>query len=96
MATAAANPKSAGLTIRAVANGDCVYRGGPFRPWMKIFRKGDTISSFLSEDGQNWQPLASEKVVMSEQVLIGLMVCSHNNGVLNKAMFDHVTLSPQP
>lgn len=62
-------------------------------PWIKISRKGDTVSSFLSEDGQKWQPLGTAKVALGKQALIGLLVCSHNNRVLNKAMFDQVTLS---
>jgi hypothetical protein len=94
MACAAASPSSASLTTRAVTGGICQHQGGPFRPWIKLSRKSDTISAFLSEDGQKWQPLATEKLAVGEKAFIGLVVCSHNPGVLNKTMFDHVTWSP--
>jgi len=95
MACAAASPSSGSLTTRAVADGECHHDGGPYRPWIKISRKGDTVSAFLSEDGQKWQPLNKEKVEIGDKAYIGLMVCSHTWN-LNKTMFDHVALSNEP
>ncbi len=61
--------------------------------WLRLVRKGDVFSAYHSLDGRDWTLLRSTSVAMSGQCYVGLVVCSHNDGTLNKAVFDHVSLT---
>jgi uncharacterized repeat protein (TIGR01451 family) len=62
--------------------------------WVKIVRSGNTFASYCSPSGTNWVSLGSQTITMGANVYIGLGVCSHNDGVLCTATFDHVTATP--
>jgi hypothetical protein len=67
--------------------------------WLKITRTGNTITSERSVDGVNWEPIngrqtaSTMQVTMSNPVYIGLVVCSHQAGVLSAATFSGVETS---
>lgn len=42
--------------------------------WLKLLRKGDTFTGFVSEDGTAWQEVGSMDVKLPENVYIGLAV----------------------
>ena len=54
--------------------------------------KGGAVTAFASADGQAWQKVGSASVALAGEGYAGLAVCSHNEGRLNKAVFDHVTI----
>ena len=65
--------------------------------WVRLVRTGDVFTGYYSGDGVAWvQQGGSQTITMGSNVLTGLAVTSHNNGLLGTATFDHVTLSPSP
>jgi uncharacterized repeat protein (TIGR03806 family) len=61
--------------------------------WVKLVRKGNVFSGYLSPDGEDWKHIDSISVPMSKKLYVGLVVSSHNNTSLNSVMFDHVSVS---
>ncbi len=61
--------------------------------WLRLVREGDVFYAYHSLDGTNWTLLRSTSVAMSDQCYVGLAVCNHNNGTLNQAVFDHVSIT---
>lgn len=58
--------------------------------WVKIERSGDTFKGFVSTDGSNWNQIGSMTAAMSNDVLMGLCVTSHNDGTLSQVEFRTV------
>ncbi len=64
--------------------------------WLKLVRTGNTLSTYVSSDGTNWSFVHADTVVMSNNAVVGLFVCSHNSSALNTTTFDHVSVTPMP
>jgi hypothetical protein len=60
--------------------------------WLRLVRRGDTISAYRSADGASWIPVGSDTILMPHDVLVGLAVSSHTATALSRATFEHVTL----
>lgn len=58
--------------------------------WLKLTRNGSTLTGYKSSNGTKWTQAGTTTISMSDPVLIGLAVTSHNNGVLGTAVFDNV------
>ena len=62
--------------------------------WVQLVRSGNTFTASYSTDGVTWVSLGdTQTVVMVSSALAGLAVTAHNNGLLNTATFDNVSLS---
>ena len=61
-----------------------------FPIWLKLTRSGSTLTGYKSTDGTNWTQIGTVNITMSNQVLIGMAVTSHNNSALSTAVFDNV------
>ncbi|HRS72274.1 MAG TPA: hypothetical protein P5175_10540 [Anaerohalosphaeraceae bacterium] len=61
--------------------------------WLRLVRSGNTFIGYQSVDGINWIQVGSSGVSISmpAAVLTGLVVCSHNNSVLNTTTFDNIS-----
>jgi polygalacturonase/regulation of enolase protein 1 (concanavalin A-like superfamily) len=72
------------------------YTAGPLSVtapyWVRLTRSGNTFSAYSSADGTNWTLIGQATITMAASAYIGLAVTSHNDGTLNTASFDHVTL----
>jgi len=57
--------------------------------WVKIRREGHTWYGYYSYDGENWehQAAAQHDVPMTDPVLVGICLCSHEPGVLTTVDF---------
>jgi len=69
--------------------------------WVKLERRGGTISAFQSSDGVNWTLVGSDTFTMAASAFVGLAVSSHDTTRLATATFDNVrvqavTTSPPP
>lgn len=64
--------------------------------WLRIARSGSTFTGWQSNDGATWTNSHAVTVAMNSEVLVGLAVTSHNNGALNTAIFDNVSLAVLP
>ncbi|UCD48502.1 MAG: discoidin domain-containing protein [Phycisphaerales bacterium] len=70
------------------------YEGNPFAPpyWVKLERAGSAVSAFISPDGQTWQQAGdTATVALTDSVLIGLALTSHDAGVATSATFSNVS-----
>ena len=69
--------------------------------WVRLVRRGDWFTGYMSADGVNWKLIPSgsggdgspnpKAVPMGNQVYIGLAVTSHWSGLLCAAQFDNVS-----
>ncbi|HUR58813.1 MAG TPA: hypothetical protein VM029_13960 [Opitutaceae bacterium] len=63
-------------------------RFGTPRPyWVRLERSGNTITASTSANGVAWQVLQTYSLPIGAEALVGLAVTSHNNAVLNTAIF---------
>jgi hypothetical protein len=82
------------LLRRASASGSTAYLGGStqrFPVWLRLRRSGSTVTAAVSSDGTTWRNVGSTTLSTSTP-LMGLIVNSHNSGVLNTSKFDHVSV----
>jgi regulation of enolase protein 1 (concanavalin A-like superfamily) len=63
--------------------------------WVKLERRGNTITAFRSADGTTWTSVASETFSMGSNVYVGLAVSSHVAGTLATSTFDNVAVIPR-
>lgn len=78
---------------RSTAGGPSIHTAGPGAAapyWVRIVRSGDTFSGYASPNGTSWTLIGTETIPMAGNVLIGLAITAHNNGVLNHALLDNV------
>ncbi|NJO00508.1 MAG: T9SS type A sorting domain-containing protein [Bacteroidia bacterium] len=63
--------------------------------WLRLVRSGNIFSAFHSDDPttKGWTSWGTIQISMSENVLIGLALTSHNNSVVNTSIFSHVTIT---
>ncbi|MHC4520473.1 MAG: DUF1349 domain-containing protein, partial [Planctomycetota bacterium] len=72
------------------------YADGPFAPpyWVRVTREGSTLLGYTSPDGQNWTQRGDVvTLAMTEPVLIGLALTSHNAGQATSAEFSNVSFT---
>jgi len=60
--------------------------------WVRLVRSGSVFTGFVSVDGVSWAQVGSTSITMASEVSIGLAVTSHNDGTLNTAVFDSVSI----
>ncbi|MCU0792362.1 MAG: carbohydrate binding domain-containing protein, partial [Opitutaceae bacterium] len=65
-----------------------------FHTWLKIERRGDTVSAFYSGEGTGWAPLGSATVPLGASPIGGLYTASLNPSRLAQARFTDVRLLP--
>ncbi|HSV99624.1 MAG TPA: hypothetical protein VLI39_05590 [Sedimentisphaerales bacterium] len=59
--------------------------------WVKLERKGNAFTGFISPDGVAWTQLGTAVTVpMTGPVLIGLALCSHETAISTSAVFSNV------
>jgi hypothetical protein len=65
--------------------------GAPY--WVKVSRSGNTFKGFISNNGVSWTEVDSVNISMTPNVLIGLVVTSHDPASLNTSTFNNVVVS---
>lgn len=60
--------------------------------WVRVTRVGNDFTSSVSPDGVAWTQIGTAAITMANQINVGLAVTAHNNGALNTAVFDNVTI----
>ncbi|WP_460501744.1 hypothetical protein, partial [Hymenobacter agri] len=64
--------------------------------WLRLERKGNTISGFTSPDGKQWTPVGSFRASLPQQVLVGLPACSRLTTVSTTVRLDKVSATGWP
>ncbi len=83
------------LQSRAATDGASASADGPATPWpqwLKLTRRQNIFTGYLSADGTNWLAAGSVTNALNKTLAAGLAVTAHNNSVLNSTVFDHVTV----
>jgi hypothetical protein len=60
--------------------------------WVKLERRGNTITAYRSADGVAWTLVGSDTFVMPATVYVGLAVTSHDPSRLATVTFDNVSV----
>jgi hypothetical protein len=55
--------------------------------WVKLVRINDLFTGYVSANGSNWTQVGSQTISMTNSVLVGLAVTSHNTNALCNADF---------
>lgn len=63
---------------------------------IQLTRTGDVYTMSAARSGENPVSQSISGVVLGDEVDVGLYVCSHNNGVSEKAVFRNVRLITPP
>ena len=67
--------------------------GGPESGnWLRLTRVGNVVNGYWSLDGTTWTPSGNANATLGTDVVIGLALTSHNNGVYNTATIDQVSV----
>jgi hypothetical protein len=91
--------KGAAFQRRAVAGGtSSSTSGGALSAprWVRLARRGATITGSVSSDGQTWTVVGSDTFSIGDSLLIGLGVSSHDAGLLATGVFDNVRVASVP
>jgi hypothetical protein len=66
----------------------------PFPYWVKVERNGNTFKGYLSPDGVTWTQVGDTlTLTMTDPVMIGLAVCSHDGAIATAAEFSNVAFT---
>lgn len=68
----------------------------PNQGWMKLVRAGSTFTGYYSTNGSSWVQVGSCQVAMASTARVGLAVSSHNTNRVSGAVFERVSVSPEP
>jgi regulation of enolase protein 1 (concanavalin A-like superfamily) len=60
--------------------------------WVRLVRKGSTLTAYRSADGSNWVLVGTDSIPMGQTVLVGVAVTSHTTSVTSQAVFEHVSV----
>lgn len=58
--------------------------------WVRIRRKGNTITGYRSSNGSSWTMVSSKTIPMTDSVYVGLAVTSHNAYAKTTAVFSNL------
>ena len=67
--------------------------GGTAPAWVKLERRGNTITAYRSADGVTWTLVGSDTFSMGASVYVGLAVSSHDASRLATVTFDSVSVT---
>lgn len=65
----------------------------PLESWVRLQRRGGTVTGFISQDGQSWQQVDSVSNSFSRTALVGIAVTSHTPVQLTEARLEGLRLS---
>ncbi|MEM6631495.1 MAG: heparin lyase I family protein [Bacteroidota bacterium] len=60
--------------------------------WIKLIRRGNTVSAYYSLEGVNWQYMDQLAISLDEEAFVGLVMNSHDDALISKASFDNVSI----
>ncbi|MEL6636743.1 MAG: T9SS type A sorting domain-containing protein [Bacteroidota bacterium] len=64
--------------------------------WIKLERRGNLFSGYLSKDGEEWELVCPFELNFPNCIRVGLAVSSNNTELANEAVFSQVSVIPAP
>jgi regulation of enolase protein 1 (concanavalin A-like superfamily) len=63
--------------------------------WLRLVRKGDEFTGFVSEDGSNWIQVGDTEKIdgFAKEPYVGLAACAHQDKEYSNVAFDNVTIT---
>lgn len=61
--------------------------------WVKLVRRGDTLTGYMSGDGSGWTEVDALDISMSSHLYVGLALTSHDDSTVGTATMDQLGLS---
>jgi regulation of enolase protein 1 (concanavalin A-like superfamily) len=80
---------------REIADGTSVNTAGgtgTAPAWVRLVRRGDTFTAYVSSDGNSWTLVGTDTIPMGQQVYAGLAVTSHTVTASARAVFENVAV----
>ncbi len=90
--------KSRGVALqyRKATNNNAIHKGktGIATPyWLRIIRKGSTVSGYISHNGSYWAKLHSTEIELNDCVKVGLAVTSNSLNHIANVEFSNITIN---
>ena len=60
--------------------------------WVRLVRRGDTFTAFVSVDGSSWTLVGTDTIPMGQDVYAGLAVTSHAATAAARGVFENVSV----
>ena len=83
-------------TASAANSASTIVAGATAPHWVRLVRRGDTLTAFSSADGSAWNEIGTDVIPMNDTIYVGLAVAGWNNSQLNTSTFTDVTLDFAP
>ncbi len=78
--------------VSSSADAGSVGMTATFPYWVKVERIGNSFSGYISPDGTTWTQLGTaQTITMTDPVLIGLALTSHDAAIVTGASFSDIT-----
>ncbi len=62
--------------------------------WLRLVRRGNTITAYKSANGTTWSSVGKTTITMASNCYIGLAVASGGNTTLNTSQFSNILVTP--
>jgi len=76
-------------------NGLSENTAGPASPppgWVRLTRVGDVFTAYASPDGQTWQVIGTDTILMASEIYVGLAVTSHDVATYTTSKIDSLSV----
>jgi hypothetical protein len=64
--------------------------------WLRLVRRGDLVSGYISADGTNWVRVAFAQVALGDNVLAGIAVASGSRSAAANVTIDNLRINAAP
>jgi glucuronoarabinoxylan endo-1,4-beta-xylanase len=64
--------------------------------WLKLSRRGNIFTAYYGTNGTTWTQVGSSTITMGSTNDIGMVICSHNTGVVGTGTFSNVAVTNGP
>jgi hypothetical protein len=66
--------------------------------WLRLVRKGDEFSGFLSDDGKEWKQVGDTHTIenFAREAYVGLALSAHDDGEYSSVTFDNLAITTPP
>ena len=93
----ASRAKGAAFQRRLRAGELTVHTGaaGAAPIWVRLVRRGQTVTASLSADGTNWTTVGEDTIAFGATVLAGIAITNHDVGALATGVVGDVTVTPR-
>jgi regulation of enolase protein 1 (concanavalin A-like superfamily) len=89
--------KGVALQYRASTSGSSAQAGiltGSSPQWVRLSRRGSTITAYRRSDGGSWQSLGGATIAMPASVYVGVAITSHDATRTASATVGSITVTP--